>query len=103
MLATVIDAVEITEKTRAALHFTARPFSKFGSTLNMGAAARLIANYYARIVVEVPLLKPTAEQRQALYTTWPLSGGAGQRPRRVGQDHGTVAMFVWERLSATRG
>jgi hypothetical protein len=48
------------------------------------AAARLIANYYARIVVEVPMLRPSPEQRRLLYFTWPEEGSAGQHTLRAG-------------------
>src|SRR5262249_23507486 len=64
--------------------------------LLLGAGTRLIANYFARIVVEVLLLRLTPKQRRALYTSWPLEGLAGQRPRRVKRDYGTVAVCVWQ-------
>ena len=56
----------------------------------MGAGARLIADYYARIVLEAPMLRPTPEQRRALYTIWPVESCAGQRLFRVREGCGKV-------------
>lgn len=70
------------------------PVHKLELNSDMGAGTRLIANYYARIIIEVPMLRPTPVRRRALYTTWPEEGCAGQRPFRLGENHGTVVAFA---------
>lgn len=59
----------------------------------MGAGDGVIAknkpaapSLYAPIIVETDILKPSREQRRALYTTWPREGTAGQRPRTMAAD-----------------
>ena len=47
----------------------------------MGAGEESVANIYASIVTEEPMLNPSRAQRQALHSSWPEVGTGGQRPR----------------------